>query len=212
MIDLSFNEHRFFDQGYNRTILPSQIRMLALEAISSTHWTDGFPRFADWMIMPESTKDEQYYEELIRTRYSCGQAPAIIKHIGNSLLDLPFFDNLKNCLVKPQFHGYRSIRNIIPVGFGIWDGQEPLEFHNDISDTSSFFALLYFSDWLAQAPDSQLLLGKRNEYNKIETVATHNCEDSTMVLINNTSPLFYHSVNRQRDEGNYCIGIRYRIY
>jgi len=209
VIDLSFNEHRFFDQGYNRTILPARIRMQALEAISSTQWTDGFPRFADWMIMPESTLDEQYYEEMIRTRYSYGNAPAYIKNIANEIVDLPFFDNLKNCLVKPQFRSYRSIRNITPIGFGIWDGQEPLDYHNDISDTSSFFVLLYFSDWLTQ--ESELLLGKRNESNQIETVATHNCEDSTMVVINNQSPLFFHSVAKQRDLGNYCIGIRYRI-
>jgi hypothetical protein len=213
MIDWEFNKHRFFTDGFCIGFLPSPIRQQIDRLISTTKWVGDSPRFAEWATVPDGEIGEPFFEEMIRGRMSYGQAPTLMKNIANEVIDMEYFDPLRRILVKQQHYAYRGIRNIKPVSMGLWDRQQNVSWHNDISDGSDFFVLIYVNDYPTWDPEwfGQLLLGKENPDSSIQLIHAHEPSDSTFVVLNNMNPLFKHSVVSAGDKTRYTIGIRYVI-
>lgn len=213
MIDLKFNKFKFYTEGYNVGILPQEIRKEANDIIINTDWYGDKPRFANWAITPEIEKNEEFYEELLRCKMSYGKSPTKVKNLANSIIDMKFFDTLKDSLVKIQHIKYRSIRNIKPLSMGLWDKQLNIKMHNDISDTSDFFVLVYVNDhkeW-NESWGGQLNIGAEQEDGSIKLMHTHYPIDSTFVVINNSNPLIHHQVISAGDKVRYTFGFRYKI-
>lgn len=213
MIDWKFNKYKFYTEGYNVGIIPPELRTEGYNIISNTNWFGDAPRFADWAVMPENEDGEEFYEELVRTKLSYGHAPTRVKNLANAIIDMEFFDPLRDSLVKKQHSNYRGIRNIKPVSMGLWDRQLDVPMHNDVSDTSDFFVLVYmngYDQWRAEW-GGQLNIGKEREDGSIETIHTHYPVDSTFVVVNNTNPLFKHEVVSAGHKVRYTFGFRYVI-
>jgi len=213
MIDFKFNKFKFYTEGYNVGILPQEIRKEANDIIINTDWYGDKPRFANWSVTPEIEKNEEFYNELLISKMSYGNSPTKVKNLANSIIDMKFFDPLKDSLVKKQHTKYRSIRNIKPLSMGLWDKQLDLKMHNDISDTSDFFVLVYVNDhkeW-NESWGGQLNIGIEQEDGCIKLIHTHYPIDSTFVVINNLNPLIHHQVISAGDKNRYTFGFRYKI-
>ena len=213
MIDWKFNKHKFYTQGYNIGFLPEHIVNTCNDIISETKWVGDKPSFADWALIPDAEKDELFYEEMIRSRMSYGQAPTKIKNLANEIIDMEFFEPLKEALVKIQHTKYKGIRNIKPCSMGLWDKQLNVSMHNDISDTCDFFILLYINpyDSWNESWGGQINIGIENEDGEVELKHTHYPINSTFVVVNNTNPLFHHEVVSAGDKTRYTFGFRYII-
>lgn len=212
MIDWKFNKHKFYTQGYNVGLIPAEIRKECYDIITKTNWIGDTPRFADWAVIP-TEDDEAFYEELVRSRMSYGQAPTSIKNLANELIDMEFFDPLRESLVKKQHQKFRGIRNIKPTSMGLWNKQLDVAMHNDVSDTSDFFILVYinpYAEW-DESWGGQLNIGMEQEDGTTEIVHSHYPVDSTFVVVNNTNPLFKHEVVSAGDKMRYTFGFRYVI-
>ena len=213
MIEWSFNKHKFYTQGHNIGFIPKSIATKCKEIIKTTKWVNDKPSFAGWCLIPDDEKDELFYEELVRGKMSYGQAPTEIKNLANEVIDMEFFNPLKELLVKVQHSKYKGIRNIKPCSMGLWDKQLDVAMHNDISDTSDFFILMYFNDYDQWDTNwgGQLKIGREDLDGKVYTIAEHYPHDSTFVLVNNTNPLFYHQVCTAEDKHRYTFSFRYVI-
>lgn len=213
MIDWKFNKHKFYTKGFNVGFVPQNITEKCKDIIKRTNWVGDKPAFADWAILPDDEKDELFYEELVRGRMSYGQAPTEVKNLANEVIDMEFFTPLKESLVKVQHTKYKGIRNIKPCSMGLWDKQLDVAMHNDISDTSDFFVLMYFNDYEEWFPEwgGELRIGNEDESGAIKTIAQHYPIDSTFVVVNNTNPLFYHQVCTAGDKQRYAFTFRYVI-
>jgi hypothetical protein len=214
MIDWKFNKYKFYTQGYNIGFLPEELTNKCRDVIKETNWIGTAPRFADWAVIPSGEEvDEAFYEELIRSRMSYGQAPTSIKNLANEIIDMKFFDPLRESLVKKQHQRYSSIRNIKPSSMGLWNKQLDVAMHNDVSDTSDFFILVYinpYAEW-NESWGGQLNIGMETESGEVEIVHSHYPADSTFVVVNNTNPLFKHQVVSAGDKMRYTFGFRYVI-
>lgn len=214
MIDWKFNKHKFYSQGYNVGLILPELRKEFYDIIINTNWIEDSPKFADWSVISLNEEtDDPFYGELVRSRMSYGKAPAQIKNLANIIIDMEFFDPLRECLVKKQHGMYKCIRNIKPVSMGLWDKQLDVEMHTDISNNSDFFVLLYFNDYEKwdESWKGQLNLGIEREDQKIDLIHTHYPIDSTFVVINNTNPLFKHQVVSAGQKTRYTFGFRYII-
>lgn len=212
MIEFKFDVYKFYDQGYNVSIVPPELAAKCKKAIAQTTWTDNYPRYADWTVLPDAG-DDLYYEEIVRGKLSYGKSPAIIKNLANEFIELDFFEPLKDSLVKKQHRQKRWMRNVKAHSFGLWDGQENLPWHNDANDGSDLFILAYFSDvdW-NQSMNGQVHLGKQTEGGEIVELRQHLPIDSTFVVVNNTNPLMYHKVTGSDPAlHRYTFGFRYVI-
>lgn len=213
MIDWQFNKYKFYTQGYNVGFIPPNIRSECYNIINNTRWVSDAPRFADWAIIPCEEKDEAFYEELVRSRMSYGQAPTAVKNLANTIIDMDFFNPLRELLVKRQHLQYKSIRNIKPISMGLWDRQLDVAMHNDVSDTSDFFVLIYINDYDVwdESWEGQLNIGMEQEDGSNKLIHTHYPIDSTFVVVNNTNPLFKHEVVSAGNKTRYTFGFRYVI-
>lgn len=214
MIDWKFNKHKFYTKGYNAGFLPEEITSKCRDIIKETNWIGNTPRFADWAVIPDGEEvDESFYEEMIRSRMSYGQAPTAVKNLANEIIDMKFFDPLRESLVKKQHHRYKGIRNIKPASMGLWNKQLDVPMHNDVSDASDFFILVYinpYTEW-DKSWGGQLNIGVEQEDGTIELINSHYPVDSTFVVVNNTNPLFKHEVVSAGDKQRFTFGFRYVI-
>ena len=145
-MDWTFNKYKFYNEGYNVGLLPLQLTEECNRIIRNTKWIGDKPAFAEWQLIPDyESNDELFYEELVRGRMSYGNAPTDIKNLANQIIDMEFFNPLKHALVKKQHCRYKGFRNIMPISMGLWDKQLDVNWHNDISDTSDFFVLIYIN-------------------------------------------------------------------
>lgn len=213
MIDLQFNKYRFYNDGYNASFISPEIRTICYDIINNTTWVNDKPTFADWSLIPNDETDEAFYEELIRGRMSYGQAPTSVKNLANTIIDMPFFDSYKQILVKNQHQKYKGLRNIKPVSMALWNKQLDVKFHNDVTDTSDFFVLIYLNDYDTwdKSWGGQLEIAKENEEEALELIYTHYPIDSSFVVINNMNPLIKHQVVSAGDKTRYTFGFRYVI-
>jgi len=214
MIDWTFNKFKFYSEGYNVGLLPSNIAITCRSIIESTEWVGDRPAFANWAIIPDGEEiDEAFYEELVRGRMSYAQAPTIVKNLANEIIDMDFFIPLKESLVKRQHSKYKGIRNIKPTSMGLWDRQLSIPMHNDVSDTSDFFVLVYINPYEEWKPEwkGQINIGHEDENGYVSIKHTHYPIDSTFIVINNTNPLFKHEVISAGDKTRYAFGFRYII-
>jgi hypothetical protein len=213
MIDWKFNKYKFYTQGYNVGFLPKAFANKCSYIIDKTNWVGTKPKFADWAVIPEGEVDEAFYEELVRSRMSYGQAPTSVKNLANEIIDMEFFDPLRESLVKKQHQKFRGIRNIKPTSMGLWDKQLDVAMHNDVSDASDFFVLVYinpYKEW-DESWGGQLNIGMEQEDGSIKLIYSHYPVDSTFVVVNNTNPLFKHEVVSAGDKYRYTFGFRYII-
>ena len=217
MIDLKFDLYKFYSKGYTSGFTSEYLSYKFKNVIKNTNWIEGhYPKYADWSIlepMPGQT-DDLYFEEIIRNRLAYGRAPTELRCLANEFIDSEFFEPFKNSLVKVQHQQYRNLRNIKPFSFGLWNGQESLAWHNDTSDLSDFFVLMYFNDYEVwdKSWGGQLHVGNQNESGDIVEVFQHDPIDSTFVVINNQNPLFYHSITaNDRNKDRIALSISYKI-
>lgn len=213
VIDWLFNPYKFYEYGYNTSFMPESVVSTCKQVISETKWIGDKPRFASWSILPESTTDELWYEELVRGRMSYSNAPTVVRNLANEIIDNQFFDPLRDLLVKKQHSRYNGIRNIVPCSMGLWDRQEDIDWHNDISDTSDFFILLYINDYQQwnQEWGGQIKVGKQTKFGDVAEVERLSPVSGTFVMINNTNPLFHHAVQSAGDKDRFTFGFRYKI-
>jgi hypothetical protein len=214
MIDWEFNKYKFYTKGYNVGFLPQTLSDKFRDVIKETNWIGDTPRFADWAVIPNGEEvDEAFYEEIVRSRMSYGQAPTSVKNLSNELIDMEFFNPLRESLVKKQHKRYNSIRNIKPSSMGLWNKQLNVAMHNDVSDTSDFFILVYINPYMKweESWGGQLNIGMENENGDVEIIHTHYPVDSTFVVVNNTNPLFKHEVVTAGDRQRFTFGFRYVI-
>jgi hypothetical protein len=167
------------------------------------------------MLLPDDNGTDEYYQEITRELQTLNTAPPEIKYIGDRILHLPYFDKMKQILVKDQHKDYTWMRTFVPNGFGVWDGQETLQWHTDINDSNDITILAYFTDngidW-DKSWNGQLLLGVKDENGDIQQVHEHHPVDGTFVVINNTNPLFQHRVIQNlKNTTRYTMSFRYCI-
>ena len=212
----NFDIYSFYTKGYTVGFLPKEIVESCRELINETDWYDNTSHvnYPTWNVLPENESDE-YYQEIVRQLKTLNCAPPKIKHIGECILALPYFDNLKRKLVKAQHKDSTWMRTFVPNGFGLWNRQESLPWHSDINDSNQLTILAYFTkdgqDW---NPDwnGQIKLGVENDQGIIDEVYEHYPIDGTFLVINNMNPLFYHSVIASADNvDRYAMSFRYCI-
>jgi len=210
-----FDKYKFYNEGYNVSLLPQPLVDECNRIIQETKWIGDKPAFADWSLIPDiESGDELFYEELVRGRLSYGNAPTSIKNLANAIIDMDFFLPFKQGLVKKQHCRYKGFRNIMPVSMGLWDKQLDVNWHNDISDTSDFFILIYinpYEEWKDEW-GGHLKIGKEKDDGSVEVMYYHRPVDSTFVVLNNTNTMFNHSVVTAGDRTRYTFGFRYKIY
>jgi hypothetical protein len=213
LIDWEFNPYRFYNNGYTTGFVPNEIVDKCKDIIKTTTWVGDTPRFADWSILKDSTTDELWYEELVRGRMSYSHAPTAMRNLANEMIDLPFFDPMRRVFSKKQHAGYAGLRNFVPCSMGLWNRQENIPWHNDITDTSDFFILVYINDYQFWSADwkGQIRFGKRDESGSIEPLHEHYPSNGTFAVINNNNPLFHHSVVSGNEYERFTFGFRYRI-
>jgi hypothetical protein len=213
-----FGVYNFHTNGYTVGFLTKEIVELCREVIAETPWTtmnnDTHVQYSSWNILPDDGHDD-YYQEILRDLKSLNCAPPKLKYIGDCILSLPYFDSLKQSLVKPQHKNHSWSRSLVPHGYGIWNRQSSLQWHSDINDGSSMTILAYFTkdgqDW-DRDWNGQLLLGVENAYGNVDQVYEHYPVDGTFVVINNTNPLFKHSVIKSAEGiDRYTMSFRYSI-
>ena len=212
-----FDVYSFYARGYSVGFLPKKIVQLCRQVIENTEWyydNELHVKYPAWNMLPDDGTDE-YYQEIIRELKSLNSAPSELKYIGECILSLPYFDELKRKLVKAQHKQNTWMRTFVPNGFGLWNGQVNLPWHSDINDSNHITILAYFTkngeewnrDW-----NGQLRIGVENENGDIDQVYEHYPIDGTFVVINNMSPLFQHSVVKNVDgKDRYTMSFRYCI-
>ena len=214
MINDKFNTYTFYEYGYTVGFVNKDIEDKCNHIIKNTTWVGDAPRFADWAILSESTENELYYEEAVRAKMSYSRAPLEMKSLAHELIDLPFFDTFKSVYAKKQHQAYRGIRNFKPCSMGLWDRQEDIGWHNDLSDTSNFFILLYINDYEKwdESWGGHLKMGKRNEDGNIIETFKMPPINGSFCVVNNTNPLCNHSVvSSGPNIDRYTFGFRYTI-
>jgi len=211
------NVYEFYNIGYTIGFVPNDLTKKCFDIINKTDWlNDGYyPNYAKWSVLPNSQNSiDDYYEEIIRGRMSYGRSPVDIKNLANEFIDLDFFDTMKDALVKKQHKEFRSIRNIKPYSFGLWNGQENLNWHNDFNDTTDFFILIYFNEYETwdKSWGGQIHIGKKDEDENIIEVGLHYPINATFICVNNSNPLLYHKVSACDPTRNrYTFAFRYKI-
>lgn len=217
-MNFEFDVHQFYDKGHNIGFVPDDLTQKCMSVIKNTDWlNDGYyPDYARWSVLPDSqNSNDDYYEEITRGRMSYGRSPSDVKNLANEFIALDFFDPMKDILVKKQHQKFRSIRNIKPYSFGLWNGQENLNWHNDFNDTTELFILAYFNEYETwdKSWGGQIHLGKQdNDIETINEVGVHYPTNGTFVCINNTNPLMYHKVFACDPTRNrYTFAFRYKI-
>lgn len=211
-----FDVYNFYANGYSAGFLPKEITEQCRQLIDKTEWADSdfFVKYPTWNMLPDDGKDE-YYQEIVRELKTLNSAPPELKYIGEQILTLPYFDDLKRRLVKPQHRHNIWMRTFVPNGYGLWNGQVNLPWHSDINDSNDITILTYFTDqgkdW-DRAWNGQIKIGVEDEFGEIHEVYEHYPIDGTFVVINNMNPLFYHSVVKNKEGVNrYTMSFRYCI-
>ncbi len=211
-----FDVYSFYAKGYTAGFLSKEIVEDCRQLIKNTEWADSdfFVKYPTWNMLPDDGKDE-YYQEIVRELKTLNSAPPELKYIGERILSLPYFDDLKRSLVKPQHRHNTWMRTFVPNGYGLWNGQVNLPWHSDINDSNDITILAYFtdqgSDWNREW-NGQIKIGVEDEFGEIHEVYEHYPVDGTFVVINNMNPLFYHSVVKNQEGVNrYTMSFRYCI-
>jgi hypothetical protein len=155
------------------------------------------------------------YQEAIRSLKTLGSAPPIMRYIGEQILTMPYFDELRYRLVKAQHRTDTWTRNFAPHGYGVWDGQTDLPWHSDINDSNDITILAYFTQngtaWENEW-NGQLQIGIEDQHGQVHQVHEHYPINGTFVVLNNMNPLFQHRViSNLRDKHRYTMSFGYCI-
>jgi hypothetical protein len=221
--DYQFDVYKFHEVGFNVGILPTEFITEAKKIIKSTKFNTGAPPpySADWMSIPgglalETHKLEDFgYEESLRDLYCYNNSPYYIKSFANEVLDLNFFIPLRKSLVTIQAADTYWTRSVRPFTYGLWNGAENLEWHNDNYDNSYMVLLMYFNDyseWKAEW-DGQICFGIEQEDGNIKEIHKHYPTDGTFVCINNYNPLMKHrAVSNKNNTNRYTFNVKCRIH
>ena len=218
MITTKFNTYQFYTEGYLLGITPRHIYDKAHAIIKDTAWNDGYPQAADWFVLPNvvdgDNNAEYNFTEVFRERYTYDSAPLAVKFLAEEFIRDPFFDVLRNSLVKQQHQHERYMRNLTPNGYGLWNGQEDLPWHTDNNTSSDFFVLMYFGDtesWNEQWK-GQIQFGKEREDGSIEQLCEHFPHDGTFAVVDARNPLFRHrTFGCDPAHNRYALSFRYRL-
>lgn len=213
----NFDAHSFYSKGYSAGFLPNNIVEQCRNVIADTEWDDveDHVQYPEWNLLSEESDADEFFEERLRELKSLNMAPPEVKYIGEQILQLPYFDNLKHRLVKKQHYKQSWMRTFVPNAYGLWNGQTDLPWHSDVNDGADITILAYFTEqgkaW-DKAWNGQIKLGIEDEFGNINEVYEHHPIDGTFIVINNMNPFFYHSViHNQPGTNRYTLSFRYCI-
>jgi hypothetical protein len=211
----TFDTHSFYTKGYTAGFLPEEISQQCKELIKNTEWADidFHVKYPEWCLLHTDSDADDYYEEKMRELKGLNASPPEVKYIGEQILALPYFDNLKNRLVKTQHSKINWMRTFVPNSYGLWNNQTNLPWHSDINDGAHITILAYFTDeeWDKEWK-GQIKIGVEDEFGNINEVYEHYPIDSTFIVINNMNPFFHHSVIQNNlDHNRYTLSFRYCI-
>lgn len=215
MITTKFNVYQFYTQGYLLGITPSHIYNKAKQIIVDTNWVGEYPKLADWFYLPSvGDQEEHNFSEHIREKFTYDCAPLSVINLAEEFIRDPYFDPLRNSLVKTQYEKEKYMRNIRSTSYGLWNGQEELPWHCDQHTPSDFFVILYFGDTDMWNPEwnGQIKFGRETEDGTIEHLQEHYPHDGTFAIIDSSNPLFRHSVvQTDTSQNRYALSFRYNF-
>jgi hypothetical protein len=218
--DYQFDVYKFHEVGFNVGILPTEFITEAKKIIKSTTFNTNAsqPYMASWMSISDDffLKNTNFgYEENLKDLYCYNTAPYYIKNIFNEVLSLDFFTPLRKSLVKIQSSNTYWTRSIRPFTYGLWNGTENIEWHNDNYDNSYMVLLMYFNDyeeWKIEW-DGHIIFGLEQEDKSIKEIHKHYPTDGTFVCINSYNPLMRHKVISNKNNTNrYTFNAKCRIH
>lgn len=210
-----FDTHCFYTNGYTAGILPDEIADQCKAVIRDTKWADidFHVKYPKWSLLENDSDADQFYEEKLRELKSLNMAPPEIRYIGDQILRLPYFNPLRDMLVKKQHRNISWIRSFTPTAYGLWNGQTDLPWHSDINDGADITILAYFVDeqWDKEW-GGQIKIGVEDELGNVKEVYEQYPTDSTFIVINNMNPYFQHRVVQNKENKNrYTMSFRYII-
>ena len=189
----------YFEKGYFVTELPKEFVTRLWQFIYTTNWIehDGeYKQIPSWS--PEEvtkfTHDhdntqpdvERYYGRQLATL-----APNEIVNIGEDLIALPLFDTLR--YFKPT---------AILKHLQVWNGAEGIPYHYDTIDGTDTLVFIYMTDepeWREEWGGQITFRKELKAANLYEYTVQPN--SATMVVVNNSNPLFKHKVTELKNNG-----------
>ena len=194
MIDLE----DYFEKGYHVTKLPEEFVTRLWRFIYTTEWIEHgreYKQVPSWS--PEEVTEfthnhdtaqagvERYYG-----RKLAELAPMEIKKIGQDLIELPYFDNLR------YFKPTAKLKHL-----QLWNGAEEIPFHYDTIDSTDTLIFVYMTEEPQWEEDWGGTITFRKELKSgIQYEHTVFPNNATMVVVNNSNPLFTHKVTELKNQ------------
>jgi hypothetical protein len=184
----------YFEKGFVVTKTPDHIHKMLWDEINNTNWIESklgrYKKVPDWYeefkreyVDPTGVNkpDEEKKEGYLTYRH----APQSLKDIAQALIDDKYFDSLK--LYRPP--------TAVPKFLHFWNGAENSQHHVDSIDGSDLMIFCYATeekDWKEEwGGYINCMKEVNNEFYHTKNVMPN---DQTMVLVNNSAPIFKHGI------------------
>ena len=188
----------YFEKGYVVTELPKEFVTRLWQFIYTTNWIDHngeYKQVPDWSPeeVTESTHDhdntqaevERYYGRQLATL-----APKEITDIGTDLIKLSMFDTLR------YFKPHATLKHL-----QVWNGAEGIPYHYDTIDATDTLVFVYLTEetgWQEEWGGDITFRKELKSGNYYEHTVLPKC--GTMVVVNNSNPLFKHRVTELKNK------------
>lgn len=182
----------YFEKGYFVTKLPKEFVTRLWQFIYTTNWIEHhgeYKQVPDWSPkeVTESTHDHDNTQAEVERYYGrqlAILAPKEIVDIGEDLIKLPMFDTLR------YFKTSAILKHL-----QVWNGAEGIPYHYDTIDGTDTLVFVYMTEETDWQEDWGGQITFRKEL-KSSTQYEHTVcpNNATMVVVNNSNPLFKHMV------------------
>lgn len=187
----------YFERGYITTQLPDHLMSRLWAEIYMTEWvadTDNvYKAKPNWYTTKKyDIEEDGELQHLVEKTYGSAlydNVPTTVKDVAVEIINLPKFDFLRS------FKDTATLKYV-----HLWNGAEAIPWHFDTIDGSDTLVFVYLTDTL----NWQSSYGGSISFCKdINGVLAHEAtllpNNGTMVIVNNSNPLFKHKVEELKD-------------